>query len=73
MTLLEEEYYKRWIEQVQENKKLKFEIERMKKIEEYNLNFREELLFCRREIKRYEKAIKSLKLRLQRYQDKLKA
>lgn len=70
MTLLEEEYYKRWIEQVRENKKLKFEIERMKKIEEYNSNFREELLFCRREIKRYDKAVRSLKRQLIRLKEK---
>lgn len=69
MTLLEDEYLKRLIEQVKENKKLRFEIERMKKIEEYNLNFKEELLFCRREIKRYNKAIKSLKWRLARYRN----
>lgn len=69
MTLLEDEYLKRLIEQVRENKKLRFEIERMKKIEEYNLNFREELLFCRREIKRYDKALKSLKRRFARYRN----
>lgn len=64
MNDLKQFYYNKWIEQIQENKKLKLEIEKMKKIEEYNLNFKEELLFCRREIKRCNKAINSLKLRL---------
>lgn len=64
MSDLKQFYYDKWIEQVQENKKLKLEIEQMKKIEEYNLNFKEELLFCRRELKRCNKAIHNLKLRL---------
>jgi hypothetical protein len=68
MTDLKDFYYNKWIEQVQENKKLKLEIERLNKISDYNSNFKEELLFLKREIKRYEKAIKNLKLRLKRYE-----
>ena len=65
---LKQFYYNKWIEQVQQNKELKFEIERLKKISDYNSNFKEELLFLKREIKRYKKALKILKFRLKRYQ-----
>lgn len=68
MSDLKEFYYNKWIEQVQENKKLKLEIERLNKISDYNSNFKEELLFFKREVKRYEKALKSVKLRLKRYE-----
>lgn len=71
MSDLKQFYYDKWIEQIQENKKLKFEIEKMKKIEDYNLNFKEELSFCRREIKRYQKAVSNLKLRLKHAQNKV--
>jgi len=66
MSDLKQFYYNKWIEKVQENKRLRLEIEKMKKIEEYNLNFKDELLFCKREIKRYQIAVKNLKLRLKR-------
>ena len=67
MSDLKDFYYNKWIEQVQENKKLKLEIERLNKISDYNSNFKEELLFCQREIKRYKKAIHNMELRLNRY------
>lgn len=70
MSNLENFYYNKWIEQVQENKKLRFEIERLNKISDYNSNFKEELLFLKREIKRYKIAVQSLKSRLKRYINK---
>ena len=64
MNDIEKMYFDKWMEQVQENKKLKLEIEKLNKIRDYNSNFKDKMEFLERECKRYNKALNSLKLRL---------
>ena len=66
MTNKEEFYYNKWIEQLAKNKNLKFEIERLTKIKDYNSNFKDRMEFLERENKRFKIALKKLKLRLKR-------
>ncbi len=44
---MEKEYYRRWVEQVAENKKLKLELEKYKKIYESNGDFHKKFLLYR--------------------------
>lgn len=67
---LQKEYYNKWIEQIQENKKLKEIISNYEKQADYNSNFKEELKYTYREMRRLETSLNSLIKNYKIYQQK---